>query len=263
MARRQPHSERNLNSNEAPACVPDNAGAEQRAAELDTQIAYYRSRRPPRIQLAETPYVRRHYREVVSAAALMPGAHVCEWGAGLGRFSRLLLADGLRVTAIELSPDLAAECVATLGDQPGLDVQCGDVAQVLDRTEIEFDAMLGFFMLHHLPELDAYFRCAYARLKPGGRLVCVEPNPWHPLYPLQISLTPGMRWAAERGIYRLTPANLRRAARAAGFSALKIERYGSLPRAPYNWLARFGHERRLEPLLPNAIKPFQLIVLGK
>ena len=120
--------------------------------------------------------------------------------------------------------------------------------------------MVGFFVLHHLPELESYFIAAHRALRPGGRMVFVEPNPYHPLFPVQIALTPGMRWQAERGIYRLTPSRLRRAAGAAGFSSLCIDRYGALPRALYNRFARWGAERALEHLVPRWLRPFQVIV---
>jgi SAM-dependent methyltransferase len=211
----------------------------------------------------DTPYVRRHHAEVMAAAGLQAGAAVCEWGSGLGRFSRLLLQDGLKVDAIELSPQQSAEARDALSGYDGLAVHCGDVAEVLDRTHGGFDAMVGYFMLHHLPELERYFRSAHRALRPGGRMVFVEPNPFHPLYPVQIACTPGMRWQAERGIYRLTPGGLRRAAAAAGFAGVRIRRYGSLPRAPYNLLARWRCERMAEPFLPAIAKPFQTIVIER
>lgn len=231
-----------------------------RSAALDTQIDYFAERRPVRLLALDTPYIHRHFHEAVQLAALKPGESVCEWGSGLGRFSRLLLAREMKVSAIELSPQLVEESRRALVDQGELTIHCGDVAEVLDSGIGNFDAMLGFFVLHHLPELERYFRAACHSLRPGGRMVFVEPNPFHPLYPVQIALTPGMRWRGERGIYRLTPAALRRAATAAGFSRIEIGRYGALPRAPYNWLARWRQERSVEALLPTAIKPFQTIV---
>ena len=72
-----------------------------------------------------------------------------------------------------------------------------------------------------------------------------------------------MRWQAERGIYQLTPGGLREAAAAAGFADVRIRRYGSLPRAPYNWLARWHGERILEPLIPGFVQPFQTIVIER
>lgn len=234
------------------------------AGELELQRRYFARRRPVRMLALDTPYVRRHHAELMAAAALPPGAKVCEWGSGLGRFSRLLLQDGLRVDAIELSPQQSSEARDALAGHDGLTVHCGDVAEVLETMpEAGFDAMVGYFMLHHLPELERYFRGAHRALRPGGRIVFVEPNPFHPLYPVQIACTPGMRWRAERGIYRLTPTGLRRAAQAAGFSGVHLRRYGSLPRAPYNWLARLGRERMPEPFVPAVVKPFQAIVIER
>ena len=112
------------------------------------------------------------------------------------------------------SPQQSSEARDALAGHDGLTVHCGDVAEVLETMpEAGFDAMVGYFMLHHLPELERYFRGAHRALRPGGRIVFVEPNPFHPLYPVQIACTPGMRWRAERGIYRLTPTGLRRGRR--------------------------------------------------
>lgn len=230
-----------------------------RAAAIAAQVDYFAERRPVRMLALDTPYIHRHFNEVMAAAALTPGAAVCEWGAGLGRFSRLLLTRDLDLSIIELSPQLAEASRSSLAGQGRLTVHCGDIADVLESGVGSFDAMLGFFVLHHLPELPRYFRAAYQALRPGGRMVFVEPNPFHPLYPLQIGLTPGMRWHAERGIYRLTPGALRRHASNAGFSRVEIARYGALPRVPYNWLARWRRERSVEALLPAAIKPFQIV----
>lgn len=227
----------------------------------ELQVAYFATRRPIRMLAMDTPYIRRHHAEVMRAGALQPGERICEWGSGLGRFSRLLLEDGLKVESIELSPHQSDEARQALAGHADLTVHCGDVADVLETMAEPFDAMVGYFMLHHLPELARYFRYARPALRPGGRLVFVEPNPYHPLYPVQIACTPGMRWAAEKGIYHLTPRQLREAALAAGFTDVNIDYYGSIPRAPYNWLAKVKGERMLEPLLPGKIKPFQTIVV--
>jgi 2-polyprenyl-3-methyl-5-hydroxy-6-metoxy-1,4-benzoquinol methylase len=230
---------------------------------LRAQTDYFDARTPERMRAADTPYVRRHLEEVIAAAGLRSGVAVCEWGAGVGRFSRLLAARGLEVTAIELSPSRAEECRAALAHSARCRVEVGDVLDVLERLEREgarFDAMVGFFVLHHLPELGAYFGAARRLLRPGGRLAFAEPNPLNPLYPLQISLTPGMRWRVERGIYRLWPRALERAAREAGFERSTVTRYGILPPAPYNAAAALGVERWPEKAVPGAMKAFQTIV---
>ena len=231
-----------------------------RAALLTEQRSYFDTRRNIRLQPRDTAYIRRHFAEVMEVAKLRDGESVCEWGAGLGRFSRLSLACGARLCAIELAPNLAEACRAALADEPLARVETGDVVTVLERLDERFDLMIGFFVLHHLPELEAYFAAAYAALKPGGRMAFAEPNPWNPLFPVQITLTPGMRWSAEAGIYRLFSESVRRAAHKAGFKRVEIAFYGALPRAPYNALAQIGLERSVERLVPSALKPFQTIV---
>ncbi len=233
------------------------------ADQFEAQRAYYATRQTASLLAIDTPYIHRHFSEVVEACGLGEGARVCEWGSGLGRFSRLLLARGFEVTAIELSPRFAAESSAALGADPMLDIRCGDIAETLAGERESHDAMLGFFVLHHLPELASYFRAAHAALKPGGRFVFAEPNPLHPLYPVQIAFTPGMRWAAERGIYNLTRKGLASAAAAAGFRDFRVRCYGALPRAPYNLAARAGLERAPEWFVPAPIRPFQLIEATK
>ena len=227
---------------------------------LRTQSDYFDARTPVRMRVADTPYVRRHLEQVIAAASLRAGDAVCEWGAGMGRFSRLLAACGLELTAIELSTARAQDCRAALGEASQARVEVGDVLEVLERIDTRFDAMVGFFVLHHLPELDAYFRAARRALRPGGRMVFAEPNPFNPLYPVQISLTPGMQWRAEAGIYRLWPGAVERAARGAGFSRGSVTRYGILPRALYNAAAVLGVERWPERVVPEALRAFQIIV---
>lgn len=237
----------------------DNGRQRRRQAMLDVQRRYYASRRPQRMLSGETPYIQRHFDQLWQAGNLQAGERICEWGAGLGRFSRKLAAAGLLVDAIELSPTQSVECATALQSWPQARVHTGDIAEVLRASDERFAAMLGFFLLHHLVELDECFAAAFERLRDGGRMVFCEPNPAHPLYPVQISLTPGMNWHAERGIYRLWPGQIRAAAHRAGFSRVEIGYYGALPRQPYNWLARFGRERALEPLVPHRVKPFQTI----
>jgi 2-polyprenyl-3-methyl-5-hydroxy-6-metoxy-1,4-benzoquinol methylase len=227
---------------------------------LKVQSDYFDARTPVRMRAADTPYIRRHLEQVIAAGSLRSGEAVCEWGAGMGRFSRLLAAHGLDLTAIELSPSRAHDCRAALVGAARARVEVGDVLEVLGRTDTRFDAMVGFFVLHHLPELGAYFRTARRALRPGGRIVFTEPNPFNPLYPLQVCLTPGMRWRAERGIYRLWPRAMERAALEAGFSRVSVSRYGILPRVLYNAAAVLGVERWPEKAMPDLAKAFQTIV---
>jgi len=160
-----------------------------------------------------------------------------------------------------LSPLATLAMPATVAEKlPEATVDAGDILTVLSGSKRRFDAVVGFFMLHHLSGLHDYFAAAARCLKPGGRLVFAEPNPCNPLYPIQIAMTPGMRWREESGIYRLWPRQIRRMSAAAGFRDVHVRYYGAWPRALYNAFARSGHERTAEPFIPARLKPFQTIV---
>lgn len=227
-------------------------------AQIEDQASYYARRQPVRMVAADTPYVQRHFAEAVRAVALRRDDRVCEWGAGMGRFSRLLAEYTSSLTAVELSPELAAVCRSTLSSYQKAQVEVGDILDVTQRVDRSFSVVAGFFMLHHLADVAPYFRAATRILEPGGRLVFVEPNPLNPLYAVQITCTPGMRWREERGVYNMWAARIRRAAESTGFSEFKVHRYGALPRLPYNLAARFGAERWPEYLIPPSLRAFQV-----
>jgi SAM-dependent methyltransferase len=227
-------------------------------AQIQAQVDYYARRRPVRMLAVDTPYVRRHFAEAMRVVDLGEGERVCEWGAGMGRFSVLFAQRGCALTAIELSPQLAAICRQNIEGRPQSRVEVGDILEVMNSLEATYTLVAGFFMLHHLHDLQPYFRAARRVLLPGGRLVFVEPNPLNPLYLVQIICTPGMRLREESGIYRMWPKAIQRAAEAAGFESFRTLRYGFLPRAPYNLAARIGVERWPEYLTPVQLRPFQI-----
>ncbi len=227
--------------------------------DISEQVAYYAERAPATMRAVDTPYIERHLSEVLRAAALPSGAQVCEWGAGMGRFSRRLTDEGFEVTAIELSPVLAADCREVLAGSSAR-VEVGDIVECLQSSDSTYDGIVGFFVLHHLPALSTYFSAARSALNSGGRMVFVEPNPFNPLYPVQIAITPGMTWRAERGIYRLWPRSVKQAALGAGFSRVTVSRYGLLPRALYNRAVSIRSERWPERLVPPPARAFQVIV---
>jgi SAM-dependent methyltransferase len=226
--------------------------------QIEGQKAYYAERQPSRMEAADTPYVRRHFNEAANAVDLQNGERVCEWGAGMGRFSVLFAERGCAVTAVELSPELAAVCAQNTRASARMRIEVGDILEVAKRLEPSYSLVAGFFVLHHLPEVEPYFQAARDLLRPGGRFVFVEPNPLNPLYIVQITCTPGMRWRHEAGTYRMWPAALKRQAEAAGFSDFETRRYGALPRTAYNSAARMGVERWPEYLTPSPMRPFQI-----
>ena len=227
------------------------------------QLSYYARRKPVRMEATDTAYVRLHFGHACSAIGLSQGESVLEAGAGMGRFTRLFAARGNAVTAVELSPALAEDCRQVLADWPAAKVLTADLLDAPRLLGQQFDVVAGFFMLHHLTCLDGHFAAIQALLRPGGRCVFIEPNPWNPLYAVQVTCTPGMRWSEEAGIYRMGPENLRRIATAAGLTGFMVRRYGFFPRWLHNGCEPLGLNPWLEKLTPAAVRPFQIITARK
>jgi len=210
-------------------------------------------RSAPRMAPADTPYVRRHLDAVLDAAAIPPGGRVLELGAGMGRFSLLLAGLGFEVTACDLSADLLA--VLARHDPDGrVRRVVADAALVEREIAGPFDAVVGFFFLHHLPSPAGVFAAAARLLAPGGRAVFCEPHAWHAGYYAQILFTPAMSWRADRGVARMRARPLERALRRAGLAPLPSLRYGLFPPAWVRGPRGARLERALERL-PQGLPP--------
>lgn len=201
-------------------------------------------------------YATRHFEEAAHAVRLQAGERVLELGAGMGRFSTQFAEKPCPVTCVELSADLAGVCRDALRPYPRAEVRVADALRPADDLAGGFDVVAGFFFLHHLADLGSCFAGARRCLKPGGRFVFVEPNPFNPLYYLQITFTPSMSWRSERGMFSMREKVVRRIAAAAGFADVRVARYGAVPRGVYNALAKVGSERLPERLVPPGMRPF-------
>jgi SAM-dependent methyltransferase len=223
------------------------------AAHNEYQRRYYEARESAAIGPRDTRYVRRHLHELLRAAHLPSGARVLEVGSGLGRFTALLMSEGLDVVASDLSPVLLARLRGNAART--LDVLEGDVAALPERTTERFSGALGFFVLHHLFDLDAAFRALARLLRPGAPLAFCEPNGWNPLFYAQIALTPGMTWKGDGGIRHMLPSVVLSAMRRAGFVDARCGRYGFLPPALAGHPAGRAFERALESA--SALEPLR------
>jgi len=136
---------------------------------------------------------------------------------------------------------------------------CADLADPPRELDSRYDGVLGFFILHHLVDLNAAFAGVARMVRPGGTIAFIEPNPANPLYYIQIGCTPGMKWKAERGIRNMRERILLPALANAGFVDCTVFRFGFLP--PFLRNRAFGGaidrsaERMsfLEPYLPFQI----------
>lgn len=197
------------------------------------QIAYYTGRHSPRVDPARwhTPYAQRHLDVVLAAARIAPGDRVVDVGCGPGKYTVGLAARGYDVTGLDLTPALLQQLREAA---PGVTAVEGDLVDPPAQLHGTFDAVTGFFVLHHLDDLDAAVAGGQRLARPGGRVVFIEPNAWFPGFYVQVTLTPGMGWRAEKGIVHMRAARLRRAAAAAGLRDVEVTTFGAFPPALAN-----------------------------
>jgi SAM-dependent methyltransferase len=170
------------------------------------------------------------------------------------------LQRGFRIEAFDLSRLLLDRLIAYCGtDVPRPLIHAGDIAEPPSVLQGSFDAVIGFFTLHHLHDLDSCFAGMRRVLVPGGRLAFVEPNALNPLFYVQILVTPGMTWKGDGGVVRMRRKAVFDALAASGFQGLRLERFGFFP--PFAVETELGRsiELKLERLRPfRPFLPFQL-----
>jgi len=223
------------------------------------QQAYFGRRIKPTMRLERTPYVLRQIEEVIRFGDLRPGETILDVGCGMGRHAFLLAERGFRVEGLELSPFLIERMREFDGGRYNIPIHLTDIHHCPPELNGRYDALVGFFVLHHLADLPQAFRSMALLLRPGGRVVFLEPNPLNPLYYIQILITPGMSWPAERGILNMRPRLISQAMEQAGLRLTAMVRYGFFP--PFLSNHRWGglSERILEKVpLWHPFLPFQL-----
>ena len=174
---------------------------EAREAHNRTQLRYYQQDKPGMVP-SGSPYLRRHDDALVGFAGLQPGQRVLEVGCGMGRYTLLLAERGIAVEGLDLSPVLLERLRAFDGGRFDVPLHVADVIEPPAALLGRFDAVVGFFTLHHLHDLAC--RCGrWPAAVPGGRIAFLEPNPYNPLYYVQMAITPEMTWEGDRGMLRM------------------------------------------------------------
>ncbi|HLL83694.1 MAG TPA: class I SAM-dependent methyltransferase [Longimicrobium sp.] len=222
------------------------------------QIDYFERTLKRTMVPAETPYVRRHVEELVAFAGLGPDDRVLEVGCGMGRYTLPLARRGVNVEGLDLAPGLLERLREYAG---GLEIplHCADIIDHPAELKGRFDAVVGFFTLHHLHDLDLCFAAMAQLVRPGGRIVFLEPNAYNPLYYIQILATPRMTWEGDGGIVQMRRHPVFGAMRRAGLEKQLLRRFGFFPPFLANRPGGAAAERVLERVpLWRAALPFQL-----
>lgn len=204
-------------------------------------------------------YLRRHVEQMMRFAGIRPGDRVLEVGCGLGRYTFILAELGVRVEGLDLSPTLIEQLTELNGGRHDLPVHAHDLVDCPAEMYGQYDAVIGFFVLHHVHGLQSCLSVATQLVKPSGRVAFLEPNPANPLYYVQITLTPGMAWEGEKGMLKMTEKHLVAPMLNAGLADIKIHRFGFFPPLLMRLPLVAGLEsaiQRIGPLEP--ILPFQI-----
>jgi SAM-dependent methyltransferase len=202
------------------------------------------------------PYFRFVLEHFLGAIAPKAGERILEFGASGGRFTVPLLERGCRVTGV----DISARTLAYLGERVASHPRRADLTLVEDDVSAlgrlgaaDFDAVVGGHILHHVPDVGAVLRQARARVRNGGRVVFVEPNPWNPQWLVHLAIHPLRSWRIERGVYRVWPGHVRAAFLDAGFTTCRVAPFGCFPPFVLNALPVAARvERALERCRPVA-----------
>ena len=192
-----------------------------------------------------------------------------EVGCGAGRFTLHVLRNFPgQLVGLDLSDTLLEQLREKLAELPDtMRSRCRLVSADLYRLDEStigpggFDAIVGFFFLHHLDRLTEAIRQLCRWLRPGGQMIFVEPNRRNPLFLLQVLCCPDMSWAQEKGMFTLGRARLRNSFTAAGMSMPRMQTFGWFPPQILDrWRAALRLEEWCErQLLFRPILPFRLI----
>jgi SAM-dependent methyltransferase len=181
------------------------------------------------------------------------GAEFCylDFGCGNGRMFRRLLeapalkprvAQGrLRLFGLDTSRESLREAAA-IADDP----RVGFVGELSELPEgLRFDLVAAFNVFHHIDpaERGAVAGALRARMKPGGRLVIWEHNPFNPLTRVLVKVCP---FDADARLLRVKTA--RRLFEANAFGYLRHRHVNVFPPGWLRWGILAAVERKLATL---------------
>jgi SAM-dependent methyltransferase len=204
----------------------------------EAQLKYFERAGKRAMKPAATPYVRRQVEQLVRFGELSRGERILDVGCGMGRYTFDLAERGLKVEGLDLSEELLRRFRAFDDGRYDIPLHCADIVAPPAELEGHFDAVVGFFTLHHLHDLPASFQAMRRLLKQGGRIVFLEPNPLNVLYYIQMLVVPGMSWQGDKGLLRMRRDIVFGAMHEAGLTSLSMTRFGFFP--PFVTNRRFG-----------------------
>ena len=107
--------------------------------------------------------------DLVRHTGVATGDRVLEIGCGSGKATRRLADRGLRVTCVELGPNLAARALAALAEYPDVEVVHSSFEAWHPPDAEPFDLAVAATSWHWI-DLDVRYRKTFDLLRPGGHL---------------------------------------------------------------------------------------------
>ncbi len=146
----------------------------------------------------------------------MDGLTVADIGSASGVSAALFAARGANVLGIEIAPELVAQATDLWRDyEERIEFRVGD-AEHLDLPDASVDAVFFGGVLHHFPIPDQVYAEAHRVLKPGGKLIAIEPNRLDFLELIEWGVA-DLRGKLTPNEYPINPLTMRHELKAAGF----------------------------------------------
>lgn len=187
-------------------------------------------------------------------AAMPKETSFLDLGCGLGSQSLIAAKAGMKVSAIDISPESVAETRALLKREGFKDFYAEVMdAEYLDFPDNSFDLIVCSGVLHHM-DVNAVFPQMARVLKPGGRVVALEALGYNPLIRAYRRLTPHLRTAWEPDhIITFKEINIARK----NFASIKTKNYFLL-----SVLAALFHRRSFFKPLLSVLQAIDSVILS-
>jgi 2-polyprenyl-3-methyl-5-hydroxy-6-metoxy-1,4-benzoquinol methylase len=227
------------------------------------------------------PYAKHLVTRLLSHILQFEKAQILEIGAGQGRFTLELAQRVKRLTATDLSEkqiEILQNKIKTQRSKIKIKTQRLNLQQSAINCSVydllkpipkvlknrKFDAITGFFMLHHIDRklYHQVIKNMLPLLKKGGRLVFIEPNCLYPFHLVEMLIEPDMHFEIEKQIYSNYLGTFKKSAEQLGLKLINFERFGFFPPPIINVFPSITtSEKWIEkiPIFQQLLTPFVII----
>jgi ubiquinone/menaquinone biosynthesis C-methylase UbiE len=150
----------------------------------------------------------------------LTGQTIVDVGCASGLSAALFAARGARVIGIDISPQLIAQAARNFPEYADqITFKVGD-AEHLDLGDASVDGCFFGGVLHHFPDRDNVYTETMRVLKPGGKLVAIEPNRLNGFELLEWAIA-DLRGKLSPNEYPINPREMKRDLAQYGFADIR------------------------------------------